>query len=172
MRSGRFRIGVVILLLAFSSRQALAEDLTMGLSLSKDLPMARGSGSEYMSGDYPGAVLMRVNLWGAVGKSGIHFIPTQTDLITLLSYAGGPTPNAVLDGVLIKRWARGKQYVIHVDAEELIGKAGKESPILQANDIVVVPTKAPLISQDTASIISLVTSLVSLIAVGAVFLKK
>ena len=31
-----------------------------------------GRGSEFTSGAQTGSVLMRVNLWGAVGKPGIH----------------------------------------------------------------------------------------------------
>ena len=49
-----------------------------------------GRGSEYVSGAQTGNVLMRINLWGAVGKPGIHHVPAKTNLINLLSYAGGP----------------------------------------------------------------------------------
>jgi hypothetical protein len=155
------------------SQLAWAEDLTTGLAISKDLANVKaGLGSEFISGDYPGAVLMRVNLWGSVGKPGIHFIPTQTDLITLLSYAGGPTDNAKLGGVYIKRWSRGREQVLDVDAEDLLQGTGSKSPMLQANDIIVVPTKKPIISQDMGTLVSFVSSVLSIIAVGIVLTRK
>ena len=40
-------------------------------------------GAEYVSGNQPGTVLMRVNLWGAVNRPGIHHIPIKTDLMSL-----------------------------------------------------------------------------------------
>ncbi|MBI2711874.1 MAG: hypothetical protein HYX41_03265 [Bdellovibrio sp.] len=159
------------LLYPFAS--ARADDLTTGLSVSKDLgSMKAGQGSEFISGDYPGAVLMRVNLWGAVGKPGIHFVPTQTDLITLMSYAGGPTESAKLGGVYIKRWSRGKEIVLDVDAEDLLEGTGTKPPILQANDVVVIPQKKPIISQDMGVLVSFVASVLSIVAVGIVLTRK
>lgn len=167
------RMGALVLIVCFCNRHVFAQDLTTGLSLSKDLAMGRtGVGNEFVSGDYPGAVLMKVNLWGAVGKTGIHFVPTQTDLITLLSYAGGPSVNAKLNDVFIKRWTSGKEQIIRVDAEKLIQGVGKISPTLEANDVVVIPTKTPLISQDTSTLIGVITSIVSLLAVSLVLVKS
>src|SRR4051812_16725778 len=108
----------IALIFSFFSMSAFSQDLTSGLAVSKELGSGRmGSGSEFVSGDYPGAVLMRVNLWGAVGKPGIHFVPAQTDLVTLLSFAGGPSEAAKMSGLYIKRWTSGKEFVIEVNAE-------------------------------------------------------
>jgi hypothetical protein len=142
------------LITSIISLPCLAEDLRNGLALSKDLNLGLGAkGSEFVSGDYPGALLMKVNLWGAVNKSGIHYIPTQTDLVTLLSYAGGPTDRADLDSVSIKRYVDGKETIVKVDADKLLTNAGGVNPQLEANDIVVVPSKKPLITTDTAILI-------------------
>src|SRR5207244_1830868 len=83
----------------------LAGEVTDSLSLPKEL-LGRARGNEFVSGDTPGAVLMKVNLWGAVNRPGIHYVPLRTDLVTLLSYAGGPMPNAEMDQMLIKRRAK------------------------------------------------------------------
>jgi tetratricopeptide (TPR) repeat protein len=61
-----------LVIVAFGSLQALgqfaaAAEPGSGLSLSHELQGA-GSGSEFVSGNYPGAVLMPVNLWGAINK--------------------------------------------------------------------------------------------------------
>ena len=77
-------------------------------------------GAEYVSGNQPGTVLMRVNLWGAVNRPGIHHIPIKTDLMSLVSYAGGPKNDALLDEVTIKREVGNTRKLIKVDVEELI----------------------------------------------------
>ena len=154
-------------------KPAHAIDFPTGLTVSKDLgtPKTAG-GNEFVSGDYPGAVLMKVNLWGAVGKPGIHYVPTQTDLVSLLSYAGGPMESAKLSDVYIKRWTGGKEQLLEVDTEELLKKPGVEPPVLQANDIVVIPQKKPLISNDTSALIGVISSVLSIVAVSIVLVNK
>ena len=39
-------------------------------------------------------LLMRVNIWGFVRKPGQYMVPTDTDLICLMSFAGGPAEQA------------------------------------------------------------------------------
>src|SRR4051812_38256259 len=103
-RSGSFRAHIVstalVLALAFPFPAFAAGG--SGYSLMPEIPGA-GGGSEYVSGNFPGAVLIPINLWGAVGKPGIHHVPTRTDLVTLISLAGGPTGDASLGDVSIKR---------------------------------------------------------------------
>lgn len=143
-----------------------AQNVSTGLTLSKELQIG-GRGNEYVSGDYPGAVLMKINLWGAVNRSGIHYIPTKTDLVTLLSYAGGPADRAKLDEVVIKRTlGNGKQTVIEVDVEDILEGGGEKSPVLEANDIVVIPASNPLISNDTIALIGVIATVVSVAATG------
>jgi len=52
----------------------------------------------YGSGDQ---IKMEVNLWGQVPKPGIYTVPYTTDLITIISMAGGPSGNARLDDIRI-----------------------------------------------------------------------
>lgn len=53
----------------------------------------------------PGEVTMLVNVWGFVEKPGRYEIPISTDLMELLSFAGGPMQYAKLDEVKITRLA-------------------------------------------------------------------
>jgi hypothetical protein len=124
------------------------------------------SGSEYVSGNYPGAILMPVNLWGAIGRPGIHHVPTQTDLVTLLSLAGGPNTDAELDKVLIKRRSGVDEQVIKVDAQSMLEEPGKRSPTLSANDIVIVPRDTPWISANTTAVIGVLSGVLGIILAG------
>lgn len=51
----------------------------------------------------PGEMTMLVNIWGAVHYPGRYEIPISTNLVQLVSYAGGPTANADLGDVIITR---------------------------------------------------------------------
>ena len=48
----------------------------------------------YLARGTENQLLMKVNVWGAVANPGSQFVPDQTDLIGLLSAAGGPLENA------------------------------------------------------------------------------
>ena len=121
------------------------------------------SGAEYVSGNYPGAILIPVNLWGSVQKSGIHHIPSQTDLLTLISLAGGPTPDAEMNKVIIKRNSGKKEEVIYVNIEELVTQPGTRGPILEANDIVIFPREKPILSNNTMTMMSFVGGILGII---------
>jgi hypothetical protein len=132
-----------------------------GIALSKEL-LGQNKGSEYISGDYPGAVMMKINLWGSVQKPGIHYVPAKTDLMTLLSYGGGPMEKARLDDVFIKRISGGKETVIDVDVEDLLSSTAGKTITLEANDIVVIPTKTPLFSENTIQLVTVVGGLMAI----------
>ncbi|MEK6706997.1 MAG: hypothetical protein AABZ06_14560 [Bdellovibrionota bacterium] len=124
-------------------------------------------GNEYVSGNYPGAVLMRVNLWGGVGKPGIHFVPTNTDVVSLFSYAGGPAGDAVLDDITLRRMAGSKETEqIPINLGKLMYEGKGNNIILQPNDIIVVPTRKPLINTDVVTIIGFTLSVFSLVLTG------
>lgn len=46
---------------------------------------------------------MRVNIWGFVRKPGQYMVPTDTDLISLMSFAGGPVEQAKIKSIKIVR---------------------------------------------------------------------
>lgn len=54
----------------------------------------------------PGELTMQVNVWGQVIHPGRYEVSIQTDLVQLLSYAGGPGPDAKMASVKITRFIR------------------------------------------------------------------
>lgn len=129
------------------------------------------SGSEFMSGQEPGTVMMKVNLWGAVRKPGIHHIPVKTDLVALMSFAGGPNDNAIIDEITIKRQQGNKQTKINVDLSQLIHGEYNNNLTLQPDDIIVVPADEPWISQNTFTLAIFASTLASII-LSAVIIDK
>ncbi len=140
---------------------------TSGFSLGVDV-QGRGRGSEFVSGDSPGVVLMKVNLWGAVARPGIHYVPIHTDLLTLLSYAGGPLDNAKLGDITIKRRLPEKDESLDIDANDILSGKVRTRPVLEANDIIVVPGKTPLVSQDVLAVLTVVSGVLAIAVTGYV----
>ena len=121
-------------------------------------------GNEVVSGAQPGTVLMKVNLWGGVGKPGIHHVPAKTNLINLLSYAGGPLKDAKLDEVIIKRNIGATNKKIVVNVQDIIQGSSIPSIPLEPNDIVVIPQEKPYVSSNTIALVTVATMLVSIAA--------
>lgn len=151
---------ILLLQFLFSPLQAHAKELVSSFDLLQGEAFTRYSdGNEYMSGKEPGTVMMKVNLWGAVRKPGIHHIPVKTDLIALLSYGGGPTENAYIDEITIKRNLGNKQKIIDVDLQEILHGNQAYDLTLQPEDIIVIPARKPVINQDTYMLVTLISSL-------------
>ena len=159
---------VTALAFFISSSLASAEDLTSGFTRAEDVV---GSGNVFVSGAKPGAVLMKIDLWGAVHKSGIHYVPPQTDFVTLLSYAGGPISEADLKHAYIKRRTKNQEKIINVNIRDLLSVSSKSNPHLQPNDIVVVPQIEPTVSNNTVLTVTFVSSVLSIV-LAAVVIKN
>lgn len=121
------------------------------------------SGDIYVSEGRPGAVLMKINLWGAVRKAGIHYVPPKTDFVTLLSYAGGPLKEADLEEAYIKRQTKDESQIIQVNIKDLINPNSVDNPTIEPNDIIVVPAVEPTISDASVRNITVIASVLGVI---------
>ncbi len=85
-------------------------------------------------------LLIPVNVWGFVQKPGQYMVPDNTDLIALLSYAGGPTENAKLSHVkIVRNDIKGGHVVYRIDVKRYIETAdARLIPTLRPGDTVIV----------------------------------
>lgn len=85
-------------------------------------------------------LLIPVNVWGFVQKPGQYLVPDNTDLITLLSFAGGPTENAKISHIRVIRNDRKLGDVVYkVDVKKFI-ETGDDRliPVLKPGDTIIV----------------------------------
>lgn len=87
-------------------------------------------------------LLIKVNVWGFVAKPGQYLIPAGTDLVSLISFAGGPREGAKLNNIkLIRMPAKNddNQKVFKIDVDKFL-KTGDSSiiPNLKPDDTIVV----------------------------------
>ncbi len=90
----------------------------------------------------PGDITVTVSLWGFVQKPGLYEVSSSTNLIQLLSLAGGPTNYADLDNIRIIRSQKdtnGKiiKKELKVNLEEIV-KLTEEQIKLQPGDVIYV----------------------------------
>ena len=117
----------------------------------------------------PFSINFKVSVWGYVPHPGRYNVPENITLIDLLSYAGGPSDDALLNDLRLYRLRDdGSQELIKFDYDDLwrgegLYKNKREIVKLQAGDIVVVPGEPRLYFRDWFSItISTVGTLISL----------
>lgn len=86
-------------------------------------------------------ILMEVNVWGFVNKPGQYMVPLQTDLVSLLSYAGGPREEAKIKNIKVVRInaAGDSSIVLDVDVKKFVETGDfLQNPVLKPGDTVVV----------------------------------
>jgi len=128
-----------------------------GLAQQSGTTVIQNRAAQYILGDRD-EILMRVNIWGYVAKPGNYWVPRNTDLITLISFAGGPRDGANLRKVRILREGiaasltgggtdgkdgkdgdKKKVPVLKIDVQRYIetGESGSV-PILKGGDTVII----------------------------------
>lgn len=97
----------------------------------------------YLAPGTDNELLIKVNVWGEILKPGIFEVPDNTDLVSLLSIAGGPTENAKLSCVKILRNHLEEEKIIEVNVKNYMKNGNyKEIPMLKPGDTVMVPKKS------------------------------
>ena len=145
-----FEILVLLLILITMATQA-------GLSQEAGFSGAANLAAQYQLGTKD-EILMNVNVWGYVAKPGQYVVPRHTDLISLISFAGGPIEGASMNEVTIIRAGQtllvssesdkasselsytAKAPILAVKVQDYMknGEMGK-IPILEAGDTVLIP---------------------------------
>lgn len=75
-------------------------------------------GAVYYNQSTKGKVLVPVNFWGEINRSGLHFIPAETNLVSGLSMAGGASSLSRLDNIRLIRRIENKVEVKEFDLTE------------------------------------------------------
>lgn len=106
--------------------------------------------SQYLSGKQEG-LQIRVHIWGEVSKPGEYLVPDRTNILELISKAGGPTEFAKLSDVTIThnyallglQQSKSKHVQAIDDAPERIENVNLEKYLRKKNSYINVPTLFP-----------------------------
>lgn len=107
----------------------------------------RNRGAQYTIGNED-ELLIKVNIWGFVRMPGQYLVPSDTDLISLISYAGGPIDGAETKKVKLVRTTEftpdGKnrnmdQKIFYYNIKEFLDEGDMNlNPQLMPNDTIVM----------------------------------
>ena len=159
------RLASTILLTAVTFLHLSAQVSTQTeISTSKQ---AEGSRPGYFIYAKPFEVTMTVNLWGEIPQQGIYVLSTNTDIVQLISYAGGPRDRSNLEEVLVYRTSARKDVKTRtlkiVNVRDIL--EGKAEPLpLAPGDMIVVKKLPEKVS--TMEILTIVNTSATLVVLG------
>lgn len=161
----RMRILLSIYFFALSSVLIIAqEDIQIG-STNDTKPTASGALFDYSDAN---TVNIKVQLWGSVRFPGYYIVPAGTSIIELISLAGGPTEDALLDDVRLIKIKEGAETVmLKYNYNDFLWEDKINSNIkyrkLDAGDIVSIPGEPRYFArEDVVFYLSVVTTLATL----------
>jgi hypothetical protein len=124
---------------AFFLMYFLVLTICVNLSYGQDEKYPRGA--QYFLGTND-QLLIKVNIWGFVAKPGQYLIPSDTDLISLISFAGGPIEGAKLSKIKLIRSIEQKgknQNVLTVDVKKFADKGDASIiPRIKPGDTIII----------------------------------
>lgn len=105
----------------------------------------------------PGELTMQVNVWGMVNHPGRYEISITTDLLQLISLAGGPAPDADIDAVKITRFLKTESGITRgeytVDLSDLY-RVNESSLVLQPGDTITMDRTSWVAIRDIVGIVT------------------
>jgi competence protein ComEA len=149
----------------------VGDSLMVSDTSSRSKPYQRAD--EFFSEDYQGEILVPVHLLGAVGRPGVYHLPKQTDIIRLLSLAGGTRSDANLEDISIKRRNGESEKLIEINLKDLVKDVGSHKPInLEANDVILVTPQSPAVSNNLVNVVGFAASLLGLVVSSIVIVNQ
>ncbi len=88
-----------------------------------------------------GRLSMVIRVWGEVKQPGVTMVPSDADLISLISYVGGPTDKAKLNNIRIIRFNKneGEERIVYADIEAFLETGDdKYVPVIYPNDTIII----------------------------------
>lgn len=127
--------------------------------------------AEYIFRSAPKETLIGVQLLGAVKNPGVYYIPPTTDLLKLLSLAGGEQ-DADLTEIIVRKVDPASSGVYELDMKRLMKTTGGKQFKLTQDDFIYVPKKEPWISNDVSRTVSILSLLATIVLTGVLIDKN
>lgn len=136
LEKGFLSLGIIACLL-FSVVAGTPRAQSQDDSFNRDMETAS---QYYLERGTESKLMMKVNVWGAVQKPGSQYVPDGTDLISVLSAAGGPIEGAKLSKVRLVRNFNGEKQSVVINVNRCLKKGDIEIlPEIKPGDTVIVP---------------------------------
>jgi polysaccharide export outer membrane protein len=167
------KFGALALLFLTISAFAQESNLRVG-----SIPRMTSTTGGFFDFSDPNAVNMKISVWGYARYPGRYLIPVNSTILEALSYAGGPTDDALLEDVRVVRTKPDStQEIIKFDYNQLLHEPSITKNIktiqLQPGDILLLPGEPRFYFKDYFSItLSIVSTLISMTILIVSLVKK
>jgi hypothetical protein len=148
------RIACIVLLLIIGVALSTAQTTQQGNVATTPSLVSPPS---YYYASRPGELTILVNVWGFVEKPGRYEVPSTTDLIQLISLAGGPKADGKIDNVRITRMVRRdgglatKEFTVDL---ERLDRVDPSKLTLYPGDVVFIDHTSWLTLRDVFSVVA------------------
>lgn len=117
-----------------------AQQFIPGQKAEPELPIIPYGGAQYyMNIGEDRGLEINVQVWGCVEKPGAYYVSKTTDLVGLMSFAGGASKTANIKRIKIVR-SNPKPEVITVNLTKYFSSPKPELiPLMKPGDVVIVP---------------------------------
>ncbi|MCZ7616518.1 MAG: hypothetical protein M5T52_23905, partial [Ignavibacteriaceae bacterium] len=151
---------------SFSMLLKAQDDVQIGSNLN-NYRQTQGALFDYSD---PSGINIKVQLWGYVKFPGYYIIPSYSNINDLISFAGGPLEDALMEDVRIFRKTDEKSELLKFNFNDLLWEdtllTEISFPKLTAGDVVIVPGEPRyFLRQDVSFYLSITTALASIVAI-------
>lgn len=165
MKNNQKLIVAKILLITLGMFYARAIYAQSESGIGPTIPNASAASFYYIS--KPGELTMQVNIWGAIQKPGRYEIPTSTDIIQLISFAGGPNTDAKMNKVRVTRALKDEGIVVrkeyYVDLDDLPNTETSKLELYPGDTIFIDHTSWSMV-RDVLTVVTTAAIITSAIA--------
>lgn len=127
--------------------------------------------SEYIFESYPNQELISIRVLGAIKNAGLYHVPPKINLSTVIALAGGTTPEADTENIIIANdYNQNNKDIKNVNLVDSIKK--NELNSINESDIIFIKSKGSLISSDTMKSVSIVSILLSAVLTTVLIKEK
>jgi hypothetical protein len=127
--------------------------------------------SEYIFESYPNQELISIRVLGAIKNAGLYHVPPKINLSTVIALAGGTTPDADTENIIIANdYNQNNKDIKNVNLVDSIKK--NELNSINESDIIFIKSKGSLISSDTMKSVSIVSIILSAVLTTVLIKEK
>jgi hypothetical protein len=119
-------------------------------------------GRQFYGGDSAISGLIRVHIIGGVVTPGKYFITPQTDLMELVSIAGGVIPQADIENILLRRRDGIPEKKFTLNLRESMDSIEVSPVYFKDNDVLLINSKPQLISPEVMTIVNFTSSILAM----------
>ena len=149
-----FNSAFIFILFVCVSIQAQEKDYQLGADVMSFRTNQQGGFFNYSD---PEAVNIKVSVWGWCKYPGRYTVPSYTNVLDLISFAGGPSDGAILEDLRIYRIKPDStQEMIKFSYNDLLyGEELKDGslkiPKLEAGDVLLMPGEPKIYTKERVS---------------------